>query len=176
MKRIFQIIIIVLILGICAYFFVMKDERLPHTSVSVGNMSPDFELQTQDGRLFKLSGLRGKVVVLNFWATWCHACQEEIPSMNELAAAFASNQLEIVAVSLDNSWDEIDALFKKMGKPKFLVLLDQEKTVFQQYGVHRVPESFIISPDGTIIKHIMGTIDWNSDKTKSLIRILLNKS
>ena len=79
MKKITQLSIIIFIVAILGYFLVLKDEYHSYPSVSVGSEAPDFELHTQDGRPFKLSQLRGKVVVLNFWATWCHSCREEIP-------------------------------------------------------------------------------------------------
>jgi peroxiredoxin len=127
----------------------------------VGNTAPDFTLKDLAGKEVKLSSLRGKLVVLNFWATWCPPCREEIPSMMRLNQAMAGKPFQMLAVSEDAGGKAaIEEYFKKSGTT-LPALLDTEQAIGQRYGLTGVPETFVIDPKGVILKKIVGAMDWS---------------
>jgi len=126
-----------------------------------GNSAPDFTLKDLSGKDVKLSSLRGKVVVLNFWATWCPPCREEIPSMMRLNQAMAGKPFQMLAVSQDEGGKEaVEAYFQKSGA-NLPVLLDAGKAVGKRYGLTGVPETFVIDTKGVILEKVVGAMDWS---------------
>lgn len=172
MKKNAQLIVILTIFGFG--FFIYFYTRNPgNSSIEEGGLAPDFTLQREDGRNLKLSNYRGRVVIINFWATWCTPCIAEIPSLNKLALQFKPEDLQILAISVDDSWRDINALFKQIGPPIFEVLLDREARVMLQYGTRRIPETYIIDKEGKIAKKIIGAIDWTEEDVKKMLQSIL---
>lgn len=127
-----------------------------------GSLAPDFTLNDLSGRPVQLSSLKGKVVLLNFWATWCPPCREEIPSMFRLNQAMQGKPFQMLAVSIDEGGkDAVQAFFKK-GGAALPALLDTDGKVARRYGTTGVPETFVIDAKGVIMKKIIGPIDWSS--------------
>jgi len=124
--------------------------------VGYGTPAPDFTLETLDGKTVTLSSLRGKAVVVNFWATWCGPCKIETPWLVELQNQYGAQGLQIVGVAMDDSGkDEIARFAKDMGM-NYPVVLGKE-AVGQAYGgVDALPESFFVGRDGKIVDKIMG--------------------
>jgi thiol-disulfide isomerase/thioredoxin len=124
--------------------------------VGYGTPAPDFTLETLDGKSVTLSSLRGKAVVVNFWATWCGPCKIETPWLVELQNQYGAQGLQIVGVAMDDSGkDEIARFAKDMGM-NYPVVLGKE-AVGQAYGgVDALPESFFVGRDGKIVDKIMG--------------------
>lgn len=124
--------------------------------VGYGMPAPDFTLETLDGKSVTLSSLRGKAVVVNFWATWCGPCKIETPWLVELQNQYGAQGLQIVGVAMDDSGkDEIARFAKDMGM-NYPVVLGKE-AVGQAYGgVDALPESFFVGRDGKIVDKIMG--------------------
>ncbi|HEX4461038.1 MAG TPA: TlpA disulfide reductase family protein, partial [Polyangia bacterium] len=108
--------------------------------------APDFQLKDYAGRETKLSSLKGNVVLVNFWATWCGTCVVEMPSMEKLVEKERGKAFRLLAVSVDDGWPEIRKFFAK-GTP-LEVLLDTTRDVPKQWGTEKFPESFIIDKDG----------------------------
>ena len=131
--------------------------------VVVGKPAPDFALKDLNGKTRKLSDYYGQVVFLNFWATWCKPCQEEMPSMErlhqELEAEF-SDRFAMLAVSIDKSADEIPAFMAKHNLT-FSVLHDRWGKVDRIYKIMGVPETYIIDQTGTLVEKVIGPRDWN---------------
>lgn len=126
-----------------------------------GNKAPDFSLNDLSGTPVRLSDLRGKVVLLNFWATWCHYCLEEAPSLARLNAAMAGKDFRMVTVSLDKGRGEaVEAFFRSAGL-RFPTVSDPDGVVGKQYGITGVPETFIIDGEGVIRKKIVGARQWD---------------
>ena len=126
-----------------------------------GNTAPDFVLKDLSGKEIKLSSLRGKVVVLNFWATWCPPCREEVPSMMRLNQAMAGKPFQMLAVSEDEGGKEaVEKYFSKSGT-MLPALLDTDQKVGQRYGLTGVPETFVIDTKGVILKKVVGAMDWS---------------
>jgi thiol-disulfide isomerase/thioredoxin len=125
-------------------------------AITKSGPAPDFTLQTLDGESMRLSDLRGKAVLLNFWATWCSPCKIEMPWFIELQKQYGSQGLQIVGVAMDDSGKEDIAKFAKDMGVNYPVLLGKE-AVGQAYGgVFALPESFFIGRDGKIVDKIIG--------------------
>lgn len=131
-----------------------------------GQPAPDFALQNLAGQTVKLSDYSGKVVFINFWATWCEPCTEEMPSMQRLRSRFADQPFEILAISLDNNPREAVPAFlnKTRLELNFPVLHDVDQKLSKSaYKTTGVPESFIVGPDGKVVKHVIGAYEWDSE-------------
>jgi len=123
-------------------------------------LAPPFTLPARDGKQVDLSAYRGKVVLLNFWATWCPPCRDEEPSLRHLAKVMDPSKFQLVAVSVDEAgWPAIDKFFG--GKaPPYAVALDQTARISQTYGTSKYPESYLIDPSGTLRLKFIGPRNW----------------
>jgi thiol-disulfide isomerase/thioredoxin len=120
------------------------------------SLAPDFSLESLDGSSVRLSDLRGKAVLLNFWATWCGPCKIEMPWFVDLQKQYGSQGLQIVGVAMDDaSKEDIGKFAKDMGV-NYPILIGKESVGDQYGGVPALPESFLISRDGKIVDKIIG--------------------
>jgi peroxiredoxin len=129
-----------------------------------GNLAPDFELGSIDGKATKLSSLRGKKVILNFWATWCPPCRLEMPEMEKFYTENKNEGLEIIAVNLtkaEKSRADVPP-FIKADAITFPVLMDENGDAAQLYEISSIPASFIIDTQGVIQDKIVGPMTINS--------------
>jgi len=110
--------------------------------------APDFELPTPDDRVIRLGDLKGKVVFLNFWATWCEPCREEMPSMERLHLNYKDRGLAVVAVSVDSQGASVVKPFVKKFGLTLPIGLDPKMAVRERYGVWAVPSTFLIDREG----------------------------
>lgn len=125
-------------------------------SLTKSSPAPDFTLQSLDGKSMSLSDLRGKAVLLNFWATWCSPCKIEMPWFIELQKQYGSQGLQIVGVAMDDSSKEDIAKFASDMGVNYPVLLGKEAVGEAYGGVPALPESFFIGRDGKIVDKIIG--------------------
>lgn len=126
-------------------------------------VAPDFELPDLQGNVHRLSALRGKVVFLNLWATWCPPCRMEMPSMQRLYNQMPPRDFVMLAVSQDEDGAaSVGPFVAEMGL-SFPVLLDREARVSGRYGVTGYPETFVIDRQGQVVDHIIGPAEWTSD-------------
>ncbi len=125
---------------------------------------PDFTLERLDGSKLKLSELKGKMIIVNFWASWCNPCIEEFPSMVALAGKM-KGELVVVAVSADEQKSDVKTFMKLFGLPKpgFEVVWDRDKKISDMYGVGKIPESYIVTPDFKLARKILGVEKWDSE-------------
>ena len=151
------------------------DEKKPFSPMEIDklekNKAPGFSLKDLNGREVVFSSLKGKVVLLNFWATWCPACIGEMPSLNKLYHAMKPRGLEIVAVSTDGSANAVRDYLNKKGI-EFQVLMDEKRTVTKQYKVFSLPTTFLIDRNGVIIEKFFGEYDWTDQEIKRKIEKL----
>ena len=122
--------------------------------------APDFTFPGLDGKMVRLADYRGKVVLVNIWATWCKPCVDEMPSMEKLYRKFKGEDFEILAVSIDAPGLKVVAPFMKKSNLTFPALIDSEGAIKTVYGITGVPESFIIDQQGILIKKIVGPVNW----------------
>lgn len=147
--------------------------RPPAGPPVVGQVAPDFTLSDLDGRPVTLAQLRGKVVIVNFWATWCPPCRAEMPSMEQLHRELSGEGLVILAINIEKDGRRTVPKFLAASPHTFPVLLDEQETVQTRYGVEKFPESFILRKDGTIDDKVIGAIDWAHPQTVAYFRALL---
>lgn len=129
-------------------------------SIEIGFPTPDFTFPGLNGKMVSLSDYKGKVVLINIWATWCPSCVDEMPSMEKLYQKFKGENFEILAVSIDTLGLKAVIPFMKKYKLTFPGLIDPAGTIRISYRTTGIPESFIIGKDGILIKKIIGPIDW----------------
>lgn len=155
--------------------YVMRDELFP---IEVGSRAPNFAARAVDGtnRVRTLEDYRGKVVVLNIWATWCLPCIREMPTFERLHRSFPDSDLRVVAVSVDDyvGADSVRKYAQGLGVT-FDILLDSTHAIDRMYQVTGYPETFVIARDGTIRKKWIGEADWASPANVALIRGLLEQ-
>jgi thiol-disulfide isomerase/thioredoxin len=137
----------------------------------VARPAPDFAVQ-DGGRKVALSDLRGKVVVLNFWATWCPPCVDEMPSLVRMQQSLRANDVVVLAVSVDVD----EAIYRKFlndyNVHALLTVRDPDQVGAKLYGTTGFPETFIIDRQGVVLRKLVGPIDWTSpEMTKYLLQI-----
>ena len=121
-------------------------------------VAPDFSLASPDGRTVKLSEQKGRVVLLNFWATWCDSCKEELPVLQDLQRARAGDRFELLAVSVDDDPAKAVPPFAAAHRMSYPILYVDRKTM-DAYAVRMLPTSYLIAPDGTIARRYVGPLD-----------------
>jgi peroxiredoxin len=134
--------------------------------------APGFTLPNLDGQQVSLQQYRGKVVFLNFWATWCIPCREEMPAMEQLHQTFQQQGLAILAVDRKESPDKVKAFFDQY-RLSYSALLDESGSVFRDYQVMGLPTTYLIGRDGMLLARGVGGRDWTRTEGKDLIRALL---
>lgn len=138
-------------------FFGVHMAHKPKSPALTGaSVAPDFTLQTLDGKSMTLSDLRGKAVLLNFWATWCGPCKIEMPWFVELQQKYASQGLQIVGVAMDDASTQDIAKFVKQMGVNYPILVGKESVGDLYGGVPALPESFFIGRNGKIVGKILG--------------------
>ena len=126
--------------------------------VRIGEPAPAFLLAGLNGQTVALSGYRGKAVLLNFWATWCPDCREELPRLDDLQKRYHDAGLEVVAASVDDAGRRAVLPYVARTAPSFTVLLADPRTA-QAYGVRGIPATFLIGPDGRVVERYVGSIN-----------------
>jgi thiol-disulfide isomerase/thioredoxin len=132
----------------------------------------DFELPALDGARVKLSGLKGKVVFLNFWATWCGPCRLEMPTMEKLYQQLRSEGLEILAVDLQEDNATVRAFATRMAL-SFPILMDSSGAVGAKYGASAIPTTYLIDRNGKIFARAIGARMWDTPEMIGMFRQLL---
>lgn len=135
------------------------------------NRAPEFSLKDLSGRPVTLSSLKGKVVLLNFWATWCPPCISEMPVFNKLYKEMRGRGLEIVAISADRSESYVRDFVSKHSLD-LRVLFDADRSVTKQYKVFSMPTTFLIDKNGVIVEKFFGEYDWTDQEIKKKIEKL----
>jgi peroxiredoxin len=136
--------------------------------------APDFSVTDLAGKTVRLSALRGKVVVLNVWATWCAPCRQEMPSMERLYQQLRGPNFEMLAVSEDDGGADKVRAFVREVDVTFPVLLDPERQVGTRYGVWGYPETFVIDRDGRIVERVIGPRTWDTPEQVAALTALMH--
>jgi thiol-disulfide isomerase/thioredoxin len=138
---------------------------------------PDFSLERIDGTKLTLSELKGKMIIVNFWASYCNPCVEEFSSMVALAEKM-KGELVVVAVSTDEQKSDVGTFMKLFGLPKpgFEVVWDRDKKITDMYGVGKIPESYIVTPDFKLARKILGVEKWDSEDAIQYFKYLKGKN
>lgn len=156
--------------------------RESYQPVITGAVAPDFEMELLDGGEVQLADYRGQVVLVNVWATWCGPCLQEMPSMQRMYEELGDEGFEILAVSVDAPVGESDAFGRPGGDLgafaeelglTFPILKNPSGDIQRTYQTTGVPESFLVGPDGVIVKKVAGPTEWDAPQNLELVRRLL---
>lgn len=167
------LVVVILLVGVSVYLVSSGSSRPPRQavkSVVAGELAPDFQLEDTQGKQVTLSELRGKVVMVNFWATWCPPCIAEMPSMERLNEIMGGDDFVMLAINTEENGREIVPAFLQKKPHSFTILYDDKGVVQKRYGVFKFPETFIIRKDGTVAEKIIGPLDWSSLETITYLK------
>jgi peroxiredoxin len=148
--------------------------------IGIGSLAPDFELRDLTGGTVRLSSLRGKIVFVNFWATWCAPCRVEMPAMESLQRTLAGEKFVMLAVSVDEGGEAVLRPFLADIPHTYPVLLDAGEggrrlasPTARSYQITGVPETFIVDAKGYIVEKVIGPADWSSAEMIAYFRRLI---
>lgn len=163
-RLIFRTAILAVLVAAVAYALISNLTK-DTTKIDVGSQAPDFELEqinkNHELEAVKLSDLKGKGVMLNFWATYCKPCEAEMPYMETLYAKYKDEGIEIVAVNLDLT-DLVVHRFIDRYDLTFPVPQDESGQVRERYGIGPIPSTFFIDPDGKVVEIVEGALSLDS--------------
>jgi peroxiredoxin len=140
----------------------------------VGVRAPDFASKSDSGRNVRLSELRGQVVLVNFWASWCSPCRQELPLLNKIYAQYRAAGFMLLAVNVDDSRKDAEAMLKRLNL-RFPTLFDGNKSVAKLYGVDTMPATLVIDRDGRVRYVHRGYYDGYERKYEQQVRELLKE-
>ena len=175
MRRLALIVVVLTLVGGSLYLGSASSTRPAYEPVrltEIGDPAPGFQLEDTAGNKVALEDLRGKVVLVNFWATWCPPCRAEMPSMEKLNEAMADDDFVMLAINVEENGRDVIPAFLKKTPHTFSVLYDDQGVVQDLYGVYRFPESFVIRKDGIIDDKVIGAIDWAHPETIAYFKAL----
>lgn len=151
-----------LLIAACLSFMVARAEH-----------APDFTLPTTDGNV-SLSALRGNIIYVDFWATWCPPCRKSFPWMNEMQARYGKDGLKIVAISVDKEREPVDRFLKEMGT-QFIIAFDPQGAIAEQYHLKGMPGSYLIDREGNLYLSHLGFRDKDKAVLEDEMKKLLGK-
>ena len=140
--------------------------------VETGQTAPQFHVRTDQGRQISRADFGGKLLVLNFWATWCQPCVEEVPSLNEFAKRYSNQGVVVLGVSVDRN-ENLYRNFVQRNKLAFLTARDPEADISGSYGTFKYPETYIIDRNGKVVQKIIGPQNWTDPAYLNFFQSLL---
>lgn len=162
MKKIF------LPLALCCFLFLLSACGPPPPKAVVGKPAPDFTLVDTKGQTWTLSDLKGKVVFLNFWATWCPPCIEEMPAMQKVNAFMPGDRFIMLTILNNDKPALADSFLARIGAT-FPVLIDPQNQTANQYGLTGVPETYIIDKQGVLREKFIGGVRWDAPEAMQML-------
>jgi peroxiredoxin len=142
----------------------------------VGHLpAPTFALKTVEGRPIDSESLRGKVVLVNFWATWCGPCKEEMPALQRLKQTFSRENFELLAVTTDQQPENIRKFMHALNLD-FPILMDETKDVSAAFGIRGLPTTFVIGKNGLLLGRAVGPRRWDAPESVALMHTLVESS
>ena len=141
------------------------------TRLPVGTRAPDFILRDMDGNRFSLADYRGKPVIINFWASWCPPCREEMPSMQRAWEKLQHEDILLLAINVGEDEDTIFQ-FTANYPVDFPLLLDQDSAVTGEWPVKGLPTTYVVDPKGDLVYRAIGGREWDDDDLLDQVRAL----
>lgn len=140
--------------------------------VSVGDSAPSFTVTADNGKLVSTSNFGGKLLVLNFWATWCPPCIEEMPALSRFASQMSNSGVVVLGISVDKDEKAYKELLSR-AQPSFLTVRDPEQKINTEYGTLKYPETYVIDTSGKVLRKFIGPEPWDDPRMVQDIRSLL---
>ena len=141
------------------------------TAIPSRPLAPSFNLPDDEGEMHALSDYKGKVVIINFWATWCPPCRAELPSMNKAWEKLKDHDVQMLAVNVGEDEDTVFA-FTGEQEINFQILLDESGEIINLWPVRGLPTTFVLDKEGRVVYRAVGGRDWNSDEIINIIKKL----
>lgn len=179
----FLAVVVVAGMGLWAYVRFVNTRLAPASPslVTLEQMEaqgvPNFSYRDLDGQALELSSLKGKVVILNFWASWCAPCIEEVPSLIKLVEEF-KGKVQLIAVSGDSNQEDIEIFLKsfpQLRRADIAIVYDEDRSIMKLFDVARLPESLVLSKEHKLVKKLVGSIDWYNADSIAYMKDLLSK-
>ena len=167
-NRLLKAAIGVLLVALCFVIYDGMREKI----TGVGDTAPEFSIRTDSGRTISSASFGGKLLVLNFWATWCPPCVEEMPSLNAFQKALADKGVVVLGISVDKNEQAYKAFLNKAGVA-FQTARDPEAKINADYGTFKYPETYIIDSRGKVVRKYIGPEDWTDENMLNDVRSLL---
>ena len=161
-------VLLVLIAIAVATLFLVPETKHYEEVASVGQPAPDFEYADSTGKLWKLSDLKGKVVYINFWATWCNTCKAEMPQKALLKKKMEGKPFQMLGMLFRDDPDNLPEYFKKHNVT-IPTLISPNNDSGKMFGITGVPETFIIDKDGIVREKLVGPRKWDTEESLALI-------
>lgn len=165
--------ILIGVMGIClGALVVVLGNTIEQRVIGVGDKAPSFTVRTETGEEISRSRFGGKLLVLNFWATWCPPCVEELPSLKEFHKQFAGEGVVVLGISVDEN-ERAYREFLRQHEVTFPTSRDPEANISSRYGTYKYPETYIINAEGRVVQKIIGPTLWTDPELVRQIRSLL---
>ena len=160
---------------VLAFLLLTAEAQSPwETDSLTGKKAPDFSLKDINDKTISAASLKGNVVLIGFWATWCPPCRSEMPAMNKLYREFRNKGFEVIAISKDRSVTYVKDYLSKTPVD-FPILMDPENKASKAFRVFSLPTSFLVDRNGVILELFLGEEDWDSTKFRNKIKALLER-
>jgi len=158
-------------IGAGAFVFFSHPEQ---SATRLDAPAPMFELRALGGGSVSLADFRGRVVFVNFWATWCAPCEEEAPSLERLRRRLSGTGFEVLSVTIDDpvSYEAVEE-FRREFSLSFPILLDPERKAYDSYGATGVPETYLIDAQGRLVERFIGPRNWDEDRYPRTVQRLM---
>jgi cytochrome c biogenesis protein CcmG, thiol:disulfide interchange protein DsbE len=140
--------------------------------IEVGDSAPDFTITADNGRTITQANFGGRLLVLNFWATWCQPCVEEVPSLNQFAKQMEGSGVVVLGVSMDKD-PKIYHDFLTRANISFMTARDPQAKISTDYGTFKYPESYFIDSHGKVVQKIIGEANWTDGTMVDAVKSLL---
>ena len=167
-SNLLKVCLFALIVAVAIFFALRQRTTQP---AAIGGRAPDFTLPTLSSRPITLHDLRKRVVVLNFWATWCPPCVEETPSLEKFAEQLRNQGVIVIGVSVDQDSAALEK-FVSQARLSFPIARDPDQAVAARYGTYKFPETYIIDADGRLAEKVVGPADWQDPRIISFVEEL----
>ena len=164
-----------LIVGSIAGFLVYREITRVGTPgvINIGQQAPDFSIKDENGHEVKLSDYRGKLVFLNFWATWCGPCVDEMPEMETLNKTLKDRNFQMLPVSIDIDWSTVKKFYQEHNLTIPSYLDPGQQVARGLYKASGWPETFLIDANGSVLKHVVGPAHWADPRVMANIVSML---
>jgi peroxiredoxin len=174
-KIVFLVILVALAALVIVGWLVMdrKTQKTENKIITSGDLAPEFGLEKYDAGPVSLAGLRGKVVMVHFWATWCPPCVEELPTLDRLHNSALGKDFEMLAVSVDEGGAGAVAPFLQKNRLNLPVLFDPGGGIARLYGTYKFPETYILDRKGVVRYKAIGPRDWTDPANIQVLRNII---
>jgi cytochrome c biogenesis protein CcmG, thiol:disulfide interchange protein DsbE len=170
-KRI-DVFLIAFILLCGALLIYIVAGTLEQRVTNAGDTAPNFKVTTEDGKTVTRADFGGKLLVLNFWASWCPPCITETPSLEQFAERFKNQGVVVLGISQDRKEDRYRAFLKRFGVT-FETARDPSADIAASYGTLQIPETYLIAPNGKVIEKVISNQDWMDPEFLARVRQML---